>query len=159
MENNNNRNLTNLLRFTIWLAGLLIFLICLSGCNTKKKISKNKYSSVENIDRNLTTETFTTTKGDIYRVSLKSYVFTDSLGVQVRVPVNKVVENISYQNTKSEQTELGEVVTFEENISTIEKDVDRRTNVVGIVLGLLLVLVLAFIIKKSTNLLRPFSVL
>jgi hypothetical protein len=159
MENNVNRNLQNLVRFTIWFIGLLIFLICLSSCNTKKRISKNKHKVVENISRELTTDTFVTNKGDIYRVSLKSYVFTDSLGVQVRVPVNKVVENISYENTISEQTKLGEVISFEENISTVQKDVDRRTNFIGLILGLLLILLLAFIIKKSTNLLRPFSFL
>lgn len=159
MENNIDRILPSVVRFAVWFSGLLIFLVCLSSCNTKKKINRESYSKVENIDRTLTNKVFTTNKGDIYRVSLKSYQFTDSLGVQVRVPVNKVVENVSYNNTKSEQTEIGEVVSFDEEIKTMEKDIDRRTNVVGIVLGIILILILAFIIKRSTNLLRPFSVL
>lgn len=158
MENNINRSIPSIVRFAIWFGGLLIFLVCLSSCNTKKKINRESYSAVQNVERELTTKSFQTNKGDIYRVSLKSYHFTDSLGVQVLVPFHKVVENISYDKTKSEQTELGEVVSFEEDIKTVEKDIKRSTNVVGILLGITLILILTFIIKRSTNLIKPFSI-
>lgn len=159
MENNINRSIPSMVRFAIWFGGLLIFLVCLSSsCNTKKKINRESYSTIQNVERELTTKSFQTNKGDIYRVSLKSYHFTDSLGVQVLVPFHKVVENISYDKTKSEQTELGESVSFEEDIKTVEKDIKRSTNVVGILLGITLILILTFIIKRSTNLIKPFSV-
>lgn len=159
MENNINRKLLSLVKFTIWFGSLLVFLIAFSSCRTSKKIKRERYEAIQNLERTLIETKLITKQGEIKRVSLKSYQFTDSAGVQVLVPFEKVVETETYQENQFEQAELGESETFEESVSSVDKDVERGTNWVGFGLGVVLILILAFLIKRSTNLLRPFSFL
>jgi len=145
-------------RITVWISGVLIFL-SFSSCKSSKKVKRNSSKVIEGVDRKLTYDNMITIEGGIKTLSLKSYQFTDSSGVQVKVPVEKVFKVDQYTVTQAERVELGETKTFEEEVSSVEKDVERGTNWVGFLLGVILILVLAILIKRSTNLLRPFSFL